>query len=224
MPTDIPAPPRFPPFDANGDHAVSLADAGTWLQHVYFLPGDWLLWLLSVYLPSIARLFGAGSTPPYGSLTSGLVSGFAWLAISVALIVAWTAVRDFDRRLTRAVSGFYDDSLRRVRIAVAVFRSKLRRRKHAVARQAEFAEDLTLTSEELKLLQVHLELAPGYALHVSDGARELGIRSHQAVTVLEKLAALGLLTRTLGGDGEAAYTLSAAGRGYLVFQQLAERP
>ena len=223
MPTDISAPPRLPPFDANGDGAATLADAEIWLQHVYFLPGDWLLWLLSAHLPSVAGLFGVGSSPAYGGLASGLVSGFAWLAIAVALIIGCTAVRDLDRRLTRAVSGSCEDVLRRARIAIAVFRSRLRRRKQGAVSQGALAENLTLTSEELKLLQAHLELPPGYALHVSDGARELGIRSHQAVTVFEKLAVLGLLTRTLGGDGEAAYTLSAAGRGYLVFQQLAER-
>jgi hypothetical protein len=222
MPIDTPIPPSLPPLDANGDRATTLADAGPWLLQVYFLPGDGVLWLVAAYLPSLAQFFGFGATPNYGGLWSGLISAFVWLALFVMGIIACGAVRDFDRRVTRWFSTGCRAALRRARIALAVLRSKPWRRERARASTVELAEDLVLTDEELRLLRAHFNLAPGYALHASDGAHQLKLRASQARALLEKLVSLGLLSRTLGGDGEEAYTLSAAGRGYLVFHQLAE--
>jgi hypothetical protein len=222
MPIDSPIPPSLPALDANGDGATTFADAGAWLAQAYFLPGDGALWLVAAYLPPLAHFFGWGASPDYGGLWSGLISGFVWLALFVLGLIAYSAVRDFDRRLTRSLSTGCKAVARRIRIALIVLRSRPWRRARGRASAVEIAEDLELTDQELTLLRAHFDLAPGYALHVADGARQLKLRASQARALLEKLASLGLLSRTLGGDGEEAYTLSAAGRGYVVFHELAK--
>lgn len=222
MPIDTPIPPSLPALDANGDGMTTLADAGAWLAQAYFLPGDGALWLVAAYLPSFAHFFGWGASPNYGGLGSGLISGFVWLALFVVGLIVYSAVRDFDRRLTRGLSTGCKAAARRVRIALIVLRSKPWRRQRARPSAVEIAEDLALTDQELTLLRAHLDLGPGYALHVTDGAQRLKVRASQARALLEKLTSLGLLSRTLGGDGEEAYTLSAAGRGYVVFHELAK--
>ncbi len=220
MPTDSPIAPRFPPVDANGDGHFGPADLRTWAVHLYFLPGDGLLRLLSSSWPDFASRIGIGPAD-YGGLASGLISGFVWLGAFIGLVIVYEAVRDVDRRITQALSAGWADSLRRLRIAAAVLRARLRARGVAPRDMPiDVAEDLPLTATELRLLRAHLKLVPGFAFDAHDGAHELGIRVSQAEAALERLAALGLLSRAFGGDGVCAYTLSSAGRGYLVYRDL----
>jgi DNA-binding IclR family transcriptional regulator len=76
--------------------------------------------------------------------------------------------------------------------------------------------EVELSATELRVLQLHAGLAPGYALSVSEVAQALRARRHDTRELLSALKELGLLNRTLGGtDDETSYTLSAAGKALL---------
>jgi hypothetical protein len=175
---------------------------------------------VSTYMPSVAHFLGLGPDD-YGGVGSGLTSSVVWLAVFLLLVIVYSKIRELDRRLTRGVAVLYDDALRRARIWAAVLRQRFRRRGKPPPATLELKEDLQLTAEELRALEAHAELEPGYALAVAECASQLRIPAHRAEVLLERLRGLGLLSGTLGGDGQNAYTLSAAGRGYLVFRRLA---
>ena len=213
-------PPPLPALDANGDGSVTFGDLAGWLRQAFFLPGDGVIWLVSTYTPSVAHFLGLGPED-YGGVGSGLTSGVVWLAVFLLVVIVYSKIRELDRRLTRGVAVLYDNVLRRVRISAAVLRQRFRRRDKPPPATLELKEDLQLTAEELRVLEAHAELGPGYALAVAECALQLGVPAHRAEALLEKLKGLGLLSGTLGGDGQNAYILSAAGRGYLVFRRLA---
>jgi hypothetical protein len=74
-----------------------------------------------------------------------------------------------------------------------------------------------LSRDELRVLELHAKLAPGFALAVSDVAAELDMRGYEVLDVLERLHhRLRLLhSSVVGLDGETAYTLSSNGRALL---------
>ena len=91
------------------------------------------------------------------------------------------------------------------------------RRKVAAQRKEpsfDVSEEPGLSRDELRVLELHARLSPGFALSTSDVAHEFGTRAAtRSATSLERLQKLKLLQATVGGlDGETAYTLSAAGR------------
>jgi len=187
----------------------------------YFLPGDWLLRTIIAYVPPLAEFLDV-SAADYGGLLSGFVSTCVWLLLLIFGSIAYQSIRDADRALTRGVTGLYADAVRRGRIAVALLAARLRRRTGSAPEQIEFAEDVELSPDELRALQLHAELEPGFALAVSEVASALSARTHQAQQVLERLKQLGLIDNTVGGlDGESAYTLTRVGRAFLIFRQLA---
>jgi DNA-binding MarR family transcriptional regulator len=189
----------------------------------YFLPGDWLIRTIVTYLPALAAFLDI-SAAGYGGVLSGFVSTCAWLLLLISGSIAYQSIRAADHALTRGVTGLWGETVRRSRIAVALLAARLRRRKEPAPEQIEFTEDLALSRDELRALQLHAELGPGFALAVSEVASALGARTHQAQQVLERLTQLGLLDNTVGGlDGESAYTLTRTGRAFLIFRQLAPK-
>jgi hypothetical protein len=207
--------------DAGGDALFTLSDLPAWLYAAYFLPGDWLLWTMSSQLPSVARFLEVGAGD-YGGVLSGFISTCAWVLLLVSGSIAYQSVRDADRAMTRGIADLCADIGRRARIAAALLRMRMRKRKPATPEKIEVAEDLEVSRDELKTLQLYGELEPGYALAVSDVAAALHARSHEVRRLLERLAHLGLLGSTVGGlEGESAYTLTRAGRALLIFRKLA---
>jgi hypothetical protein len=213
--------PSLAVADAGGDALFTLSDLPAWLYAAYFLPGDWLLWAISSRLPSVASFLEIGAAD-YGGVLSGFISTCAWLLLLVSGSIAYQFVRDADRAMTRGIAELCADVGRRARIAAALLRTRMRRRRRAPPEKIEVAEDLELSRDELKALQLYGELQPGYALAVSDVAAALQARSHQVQRLLERLKQLGLLGSTVGGlEGESAYTLTRAGRALLIFRKLA---
>jgi DNA-binding MarR family transcriptional regulator len=216
------------PFEsAFGAEAATVSDVGAWLQQLFFLPGDWLLWTLASYAPPIARFFEL-STADYGGVFSGVVSALVWLALLILGSIAYTAVRDFDQALTARIVQLYEDARRRIRVAANVIAYRIRqiRTRRADTRRnapaAEFSEEIDVSIAELRVLHAHAQLPPGYALSVSDVAAALGRRKHDVQQTLSRLKQLNLLNSTVGGlDGESAYTLTPAGRAFLQFRQTA---
>ena len=63
--------------DMNCDGLVTISDVGLWLEWVFFLPGDGLIWFL-MQLEPIAT-FLEMTSESYGGWGSGLISGAVWL-------------------------------------------------------------------------------------------------------------------------------------------------
>jgi len=181
-------------------------------EDVFFLPGDWLIYLLSSRAAPMADTLGVGPGD-YGGTLAGFLAWFCWIALALVAIAATSAVRRFDRVLTY---GFIDFTLglrRRVRMAFvfAEYRRKLRAQRKEPT--IDVVEEPGLSGDELRVLQLHARLSPGFALSTSDVAQELRKSGHEIRVALERLQKLNLLKATVGGlDGETAYTLSPAGR------------
>jgi hypothetical protein len=204
-----------------GDHLTVTNLVGD-LHRLFFLPGDLFVWALTTHAAPVARPLGI-ATSDYGGVLSGFVSSCTWIAVFVALAVAWQAVLDFDRRVTSAARRLYSTLMLRARIARILaqqrFRAWLASRKPA--NSAELASDIEISPAQLQALRLHAKLAPGYLLPVSEAAAATGTRLHVMQDLLDGLQRLGLLERRLGAaDDESAYTLTRAGMALLVFRKL----
>jgi hypothetical protein len=225
----IPKPPALfgTAFERAGEITVNGIVA--WLERLFFLPGDWLLWALATHAPRVAAFLDV-SAADYGGLFAGIVSGTAWLAAFVIAGTVYTAVRDFDRALTQRLVALCRDLRVRLRVAARLAAYRLgrigrpaaqRRRQEPVL---ELSEQIEVSVEQLKALHAHLRLKPGFALPVSEVAAAFGGRKADAARVLAGLERLHLLSRAMGGpDGESAYALTPAGRAFLVFRQMSAK-
>jgi hypothetical protein len=200
-----------PPSPATADRAVES------VQQIFFLPGDWTIYFLARYLTPLANALGIGPAD-YGTAYSACLSLVGWSLIAIALIVAVSTVRDLDRRVTDKIAALYGELRRRIRMFVALVRYyRGRRRVRTESAGVELIEEPGLGRNELRVLQVHANVAPGYALAKSDVAALLKARVHELEGALERLQRLALLESTVGGlDGETAYTLTPTGRAVLV--------
>src|SRR5688572_16322565 len=108
-----------------------IADAGTLaipsFEEWFYLPGDWVLYLLASRLPAVADLIGVGA-PVYGGTLAALIAWTGWIVFAIALIIFTSAVRRFDRALTDHIVGAVVEVRRRWRMAIAFvqYRRKLR--------------------------------------------------------------------------------------------------
>lgn len=204
--------------DMNADGRFTVSDAWLWLVHVFFLPGDGLLWLMLTYAPAFAGFLelDAGS---YGGPFAAVVSALVWLfALALAGVICGM-VMDLDRALTASVSGWYGEWLRRARVArrwtVCEFRricSSWSPRRASRASDDMDLGELVLSELELEVLRSHALLAPGYVMSASDLAGSLEIRGSQASQLLTKLEKLALLQRSFStNEGESGYRLSRSG-------------
>jgi len=178
----------------------------------FFLPGDWLIYLVSSRAAPVADLFGVGPAD-YGGALAAFLSWFCWIALALLAIATTSAVRRFDRVLTYKIIDAVVELRRRVRMAFVFveYRRKLRAQRKEPT--IDVIEEPGLSRDELRVLQLHARLSPGFALSTSDVAQELRTSGHEIRGALERLQKLNLLNATVGGlDGETAYTLSPAGR------------
>ena len=181
-------------------------------EDLFFLPGDWLIYLLSSRAPPVAEMFGL-SPADYGGTLAGFIAWTCWIVLAILGIAATSAVRRFDRAVTGGIIDACIELRRRWRMALvfADYRRKLRAQRKEPT--IDVAEEPGLSSDELRVLQLHARLSPGFALSTRDVAEELNTRVHEIRAALERLQKLNLLNATVGGyDGETAYTLSPAGR------------
>jgi len=202
---DVLAQPPNPFIDDAG--ALALPS----FAKLFCLPGDWAIYVVATYVPSVAQWLGIEASA-YGGAYSAAVSLVGWSVLTIMLIVAWAAVRDFDRAVTRGVAGLGSETLRHIRMAIARFKYR-----HGAKPRTEPVIEVTevpdLGLDEIRVLRLHATLGAGYALAVSDVAERLETRGYQIRGVLERLQALKLLQSTVGGlDGESAYTLTPLGR------------
>lgn len=208
-------------LDANADGSFTISDALPWLAQVYFLPGDWLIWLAVTRAPFLADFLEV-STGDYGGLLSGFLSGSVWLAGFIGVLVVGHSVRVIDAMLTTRVRNSYDFLLRRIRVMTQLMKHRLtERRARRQVEQIEFSEEPDLDAAELRALAAYAGVEPPYALGVSEVAAQVRSSKRETEAVLEKLTKLGLLKRATGtADGEHAYLLSPPGRAWLAFRRL----
>src|SRR5687767_10715031 len=147
-------------------------------EEVFFLPGDWILYFLSSRAAPVADMLGVGPAD-YGGTLAGFFAWFCWIALALVAIATTSAVRRFDRALTY---GLIDAALglrRRVRMAFvfAEYRRKLRAQRKEPT--IDVTEEPGLSGDELRVLQLHARLSPGFALSTSDVAQELRKSGHE---------------------------------------------
>lgn len=207
---DLNAAPSLASLDYNHDGALTGVEVASWLYDCFFLPGDWALWAIAAYAPDVAAWFGVG--PDDRGTGSAFLSMFAWSVCLVAGSVLYRAARDADQRLTIAIARTHAETLRRVRIAIALLKAGWRRRTAPRKHEIEVAS-VELSGDEERVLRLHASLRAGYALTISDAAGGLSLRLHTAARLLERLNELGLVVRVIGaGEGEDAYALTVLGR------------
>jgi DNA-binding MarR family transcriptional regulator len=178
----------------------------------FFLPGDWVIYLLARWASPVAEMFGVGPAD-YGGTLAGFLAWTSWIVLAIAAIATTSAIRRFDRALTGGIVDLGLELRRRWRMALvfAEYRRKVRAQRKEPT--IDVAEEPGLSPDELRVLQLHAKLSPGFALSTRDVAEELDTTGHAIRGSLERLQKLNLLNATVGGyDGETAYTLSPAGR------------
>jgi hypothetical protein len=182
------------------------------LEEWFFLPGDWIVYLLASRVPAAAEWLGL-SAGDYGGTTAGFLAWICWIVLALAAIAATSALRRFDRALTGRIIDAALELRRRLRMAIVIAKYRRNLRAQRTEPSFEVGEEPGLSRDELRVLELHAKLSPGFALSTSDVAHELGARGYEIRSALERLQKLKLLQATVGGlDGETAYTLSAAGR------------
>jgi hypothetical protein len=203
-----PITPPANPFVVDGAFAIPS------FEQWFYLPGDWLIYLLASRVPAVADLLGV-EPADYGGAFAGFLAWVLWVALAIALIAAAAAVRRFDRAVTRGIVDGVAELKRRIRMLVAF--ARYRRQRRVARKEPTFeGEEPSLSRDEVRALELHARLAPGFALAVSDVAEELHARVYEVRGALERLQRLQLLQSTVGGlDGETAYTLTSAGRALL---------
>src|SRR5688572_10742883 len=103
------------PFVVDGAFAIPS------FEQWFYLPGDWLIYTLTSYVPAAAELLGV-SPDDYGGAFAGFLAWVVWVAFAIALIAAAHAVRRFDRAVTRGIVDGVAEIKRHFRMAVAVAR------------------------------------------------------------------------------------------------------
>src|SRR4029077_12231745 len=103
-----------------------------WLEQAFFLPGDWTLWAVAQYAPSLVATLGM-KVPPYGGLWAGTISTVLWLLALVLLGALYSYIVEFDRRATRRLGRLWAEGARRLRVVVVRLRVRLGAGKAGVA-------------------------------------------------------------------------------------------
>jgi len=119
---ELPTPPN--PFLAD---EASAALAFPSLFDLFFLPGDWSIYLVARFLPAVAEWFGLGADD-YGTSLAGYIAFVVWLVTFIGLIIVWASIRNFDRRVTRGIAAGYAEVLRRIRMVMALAEYRRRQR------------------------------------------------------------------------------------------------
>jgi hypothetical protein len=209
-------------LDVNGDGQFTISDLGMWLQHAYFLPGDWIIWCTLTYSPTISRFFEIGVSD-YRSTLSALLSVFVWLAVMLLIMLTSHFLMRVDRAITGAMVRLREACLLRFRITRRLISSKLRQAmndRKADAR-ADASEEAQLTAEEFEVLKAHADAEPPAALPVSAVVRATALSGDKVNRILVRLKDLELLRpQALEGGKEPAYALTKPGRAFVVFRKL----
>ena len=200
-------------WDSNADGRFTVTDVGLWLQTLFFLPGDTLIWISLRYVPEISQFFEVDSGQ-YGSTFSALLSVFAWLAIAVLVMTATHWLAMIDRAFTRVVRSSLTGFVARTHITGRAINEVYARQRQVFRNWWRRADSSPkLSAEELRVLKAHSHVDPEAALALSDLVRATGVPRVQIVDILDRLRELHLLDRRVDpGSNEFGYALTIPGR------------
>jgi DNA-binding MarR family transcriptional regulator len=202
-------------WDVNADGRFTVTDVGLWLQHAFFLPGDWVIWMTIRYLPDLGQFLEVDAAQ-YRSTFSALISVFCWLAIAVVVMTASHILATVDRAITRTIRAFWTRTVTRWHIVRRLTAETLARQRKQVAGLLSRAERPRLSSEELRVLKAHAHIDPSSALALSDLVRATGVPRVQIVAILDRLRELNLIDKRVNPQSnEQGYALTAPGRAWL---------
>ena len=68
-----------PSIDMNFDGVFTIGDVGLWFSWLFFLPGDFVVWLCLESLRPIGTFFEMNPYDSYGGSFSGIFSGIIWI-------------------------------------------------------------------------------------------------------------------------------------------------
>ncbi len=198
-------------WDVNNDGFFTISDVVLWLQQLFFMPGDWVIWLSLQYFPDASRFFEL-STRAYGSTFSALISLVAWILIIVCVMMMTHYLAAVDRAFTSFVRRIASAFLIKFRIAKRLAAEWFTRRRAARRDRRSIVEDLGLSPEELRILSAHAHVSPPDTLALSDLVRATGVPRVQAKEVLARLQELQLLAFADGQQmEEGGYLLTPPG-------------
>ena len=203
-------------WDGNADGRFTVTDVGLWLQTLFFLPGDTLIWVSLRYAPEITQFFEVDAAQ-YGSTFSALLSVFVWLAIAVLLLTTSHWLTMLDRAVTGIVQSTLTSMATRSHIAGRAVTDVFSRQRLALRRWWRSADNRPrLSEEEIRVLKAHAHIDPSSALALSDLVRATGVPRLQIVGILDRLSELHLLDRRVDPDNnEFGYALTPPGRKFL---------
>jgi len=210
-------------WDVNSDGDLTITDIGLWLQHIFFLPGDWLIWACLRYWPEMSRFLEVDARA-YGTTISALVSVFAWLAIVVVLMTTSHFLANADRALTRAIRTLYMGIAIKLRVARRLIGERVSRQYDQIRALLNSSDELELSPEEIRVLKAHAYVRPPATLALSDLVRATGVPRMQAMNIVLRLRDLELLAADQNNGGnERAYSLTPPGRKLVGFDKFRTR-
>jgi len=201
--------------DLNGDGAVTIADYGAWIRDTYFAPGDWLLGLLQQHAPGLTDQLALASATA-GSPAAALLSGFAWLAVLLVLVLALRSLWRIVIRVRNMLSALRIAVTARVNAFMRALRRILAWRPFSSGKTGNAQADIAISDADIAVLRTQSRLQPGYVLTAPEISNVIRLRPSQVEAILEKLAGLQLVEFAFGSlDGYDGYRITQAGRMYL---------
>ncbi len=206
-------------LDMNADGRLSVSDLGALSIHVFFLPGDCLLWLLFTYSPGLVSFFEL-SYDSFGGVESAVLSTAGWLLVILVLGALHSMVVRLNWAMTALVGDAYRELLRRTRVGKLLLAYRVRGWTQAPRRVepeiCELSVEVDLSDIDLQVLRLH---GPGNArLGVGEIADRVGVSVREAQGTIDKLKKLQLLVNRM--DEKASYQLTRPGQMFLVSRNL----
>jgi DNA-binding MarR family transcriptional regulator len=215
----IPPPWAQLTLDMNADGGFSVSDLGPMLVHVFFLPGDSLLWLAFGYAPGIAEFLNL-SHSAFGGVESALLSTLGWLIGILALGTVYSMLNRFVWAVRAYLSGLYTELMRRTRVGriLMAYRVRSWREARAESELSEFTTEVELDDTDMKVLNLHSRLGSDTALGLREIAQRIGVSVPEAQGTVDKLKRLELLANRM--DEKRSYRLTQPGQMFLVSRNM----
>ena len=198
----------------NADGRFSLADLGPMVVHLFFLPGDCMLWLVFTFAPGTARFFELTHSA-FGGVESAVLSTAGWLFAILVVGTCYSLLVRLNWAVTAYLSSAYREFLRRSRVGKILLAYRLRdwtqpRQEPGVSASVPEVE---LDETDLEVLSLHSDLDSEMALGVREIAASLGVSVGQAQGTIDKLKRLELLINRM--DEHSSYQLTRPGQMFL---------
>jgi hypothetical protein len=187
--------------------------------HLFFLPGDTVLWLVFSYWPSLA-LFLELSHSAFGGVESAVLSAGGWLLMILVVGTLHSGLVRLGWAIRAYVVGIYREGLRRTRVGKLLVAYRVRgcTRQRAEPEIRDFPSEVDLNATDLEVLSLHRQSDAELALGIREIAASLGVPVKQAQGAVDKLKRLELLANRM--DEKSSYRLTRPGHLFLVSREM----